>query len=95
MRYTVKQVAAIWGVSPHTIYNLIDRRELSCIRIGRTVRIRDEDIQEYEKRCHQPANDNLQVNRIFGDTQTGGYTPSGLIDVLALARQTWKPPKVG
>jgi excisionase family DNA binding protein len=54
MLYTVKQVAARWGVAAHTVYNLIASRSLSCVRIGRTVRLRQSDIEEYESRNAQP-----------------------------------------
>jgi excisionase family DNA binding protein len=57
MLYTVKQVAIRWGVSAHTVYNMIERRTLSCVRFGRTVRLRHLDIEEFEARNVQPVSD--------------------------------------
>jgi excisionase family DNA binding protein len=76
MRYSVKQVAQLWGVSPHTVYNLLERRELSCVRIGRTVRLRDEDLQEYEQRRCQTANDNAPESRRQGPRPIGDVVES-------------------
>ena len=86
MRYTVKQVAEMWGVSPHTVYNLIDRRALSCVRIGRAVRLRDEDITEYEERSCRAANDNHHTYGGIAATATG-TSSRAMGDVFQLARR--------
>ncbi len=46
----VRGVAARWGVSQGTIYRLVARRELPCVRVGRAVRFRTQDLEEYEQR---------------------------------------------
>lgn len=93
MRYTVKQVAQMWSVCPHTIYGLIDRRELSCVRIGRAVRLRDVDLQEYEEKQWQPANQNIPATLTCGGTRTGGGTSRQPLDVEQLAQQTYRKLK--
>jgi excisionase family DNA binding protein len=93
MRYSVKQVASLWGVAPHTVYNLLERRELACVRIGRTIRVRDEDIEEYERRKCQAVNDNTPEIRTYGDTHAVSGTSTAQTDVVRLGRVMWKPPK--
>lgn len=44
---SVKEAADYLGVSPKTIYNLIYRQELPCVRVGRAVRISAGDIGRY------------------------------------------------
>jgi len=41
---TVKQAAERMGVSPKTIYDLIDKGRLRCSRIGRAIRIEPRDL---------------------------------------------------
>lgn len=45
--YTVQEVAEILKVKPLTIYRLIDRKELKAFKVGRNVRIKQEDLDEY------------------------------------------------
>ena len=42
---TVKQAAERLGVSPKTIYDLVEKGRLRCIRIGRTIRIQPSDLE--------------------------------------------------
>src|ERR1700689_1243700 len=51
IRLTVKQVAEMWACSPKHVYNLVARGELAAIYVGDLVRLRPEDIEEFE-RCH-------------------------------------------
>jgi excisionase family DNA binding protein len=95
VRYTVKQVAALWCVAPHTVYNLLNAHELSCVRIGRTIRIREEDIEEYEKKRCQAANDNFQATHTYGGIQAAGGTSTAPTDAVRLGREMWKPRKSG
>jgi excisionase family DNA binding protein len=48
-RLTLDDVAARWGVSPRTVQRLVRRGALRCLRIGRQMRFRPEDIAAYEK----------------------------------------------
>lgn len=43
---TVPQVAAYANVSPRTVQRLIKTQKLACIRIGRSVRIRQADANQ-------------------------------------------------
>jgi excisionase family DNA binding protein len=55
-RLTVKEAAAVMGVSEKTVRRLIDQRELTCIRRPRcTIRIPADAIEEYEARYLCPA----------------------------------------
>jgi excisionase family DNA binding protein len=42
---TVKQAAERLGVSPKTVYDLVEKGRLRCIRIGRAIRIRPADLE--------------------------------------------------
>ena len=46
----VRAVAARWGVGRGLVYRLAARGELRCIRVGRAVRFRTQDLEEYELR---------------------------------------------
>lgn len=48
---TIDDVAGRWKVSPRTIQRLIASRQLRCVRIGRAVRLRVEDVLNYEVIC--------------------------------------------
>ena len=42
---TISEAAAVLHLAPRTVRRLINRGELSAVRIGRSVRIRHEDIR--------------------------------------------------
>ena len=44
---TASEVASILGLGLSTIYLLIRRNELPCIRFGRAVRVRAEDVEKF------------------------------------------------
>ncbi|HUV26563.1 MAG TPA: helix-turn-helix domain-containing protein [Anaerolineales bacterium] len=44
---TASEVASILGLGLSTIYLLIRRNELPCIRFGRAVRVRAEDMEKF------------------------------------------------
>jgi len=44
---TVRQVAALWGVSEKTVRRLIATGRLRCIRIGRLIRIDPGDVSRW------------------------------------------------
>lgn len=42
--YTVKQVSEVLQVTPMTVYRLVSRGEIDAIRIGRSVRISQSEL---------------------------------------------------
>lgn len=44
---TVQDVAAILRISKMSIYRAIERRELRAYRLGRSLRIRRDDLEDY------------------------------------------------
>ena len=56
IRYTVSETAQILGYSIWTIYNMINRGEIGCIKRGnRSIRILQRHIDEFDKRFECPA----------------------------------------
>lgn len=45
--HSVPWVAEAWGVNPRTIYREVARGNLKCVRIGRVIRITDEQMAKY------------------------------------------------
>ena len=62
-RLSVAQLAKTWGVSRQHVYNLIDGGDLHAIRIGSLIRIRPEDVEEYENRQCLVQNQSAQLTR--------------------------------
>jgi excisionase family DNA binding protein len=59
---TVAEVAQLYKLNQQTVRNWIDRGELSCVRVGRRVRIRWEDMEAFMEpagpappACAQPS----------------------------------------
>jgi excisionase family DNA binding protein len=48
---TVRQAAALLTVSPRKVYNLITTGKLPYYRIGRVIRIAQEDVDDYFSDC--------------------------------------------
>ncbi|CAN5681399.1 helix-turn-helix domain-containing protein [soil metagenome] len=44
---TVAEVADLLRVSNMTVYRLIKARELGAVRVGRSYRLREEDVDQY------------------------------------------------
>jgi len=44
---TASEVASLLGLGVSTIYLLIRRNELPCIRFGRAVRVRTDDVEKF------------------------------------------------
>ena len=44
---TVAEVARMFGVSNMTVYRLINAGELAAVRIGKSYRLRDDDVDKY------------------------------------------------
>lgn len=47
---TLKEVARYLHVVPLTVYRMIDRGDLSAVKVGRVWRIRKQDLQAYLER---------------------------------------------
>ena len=52
---TVSEVAAVLRVSNMTVYRLINAGELPAVRIGRSFRLRAEDLDRYLAERHTKA----------------------------------------
>ncbi len=53
--YTVKELAELLCVKPLTIYRMVQRQELPFYKIGRSVRFRRDDIEEYLRSRRMPT----------------------------------------
>jgi excisionase family DNA binding protein len=51
--YSVRELAEKLGVVKETIYRLIKKGELPCQQVGRAMRIRWADVEEYLKRTRK------------------------------------------
>lgn len=47
--YTINTLAEVWGVSPRTVRKLVNSGELPHIKIGSLIRIRPDQVAEYEQ----------------------------------------------
>lgn len=45
---TVKEVAGIFRLHPKTIYQLVKKKKLSCIRIGRNIRFSPDAVKQFK-----------------------------------------------
>ena len=52
---TVSEVAAVLRVSNMTVYRLINAGQLPAVRIGRSFRVREEDLDHYLAERHTKA----------------------------------------
>jgi excisionase family DNA binding protein len=55
LRLSVAQLAEMWGCSKNHVYNVVNRGELPCIRVGTLLRFRREDVEAYENRDREPV----------------------------------------
>ena len=49
-RLSVAQLAELWGCSRQHVYSLIEQGHLRAVRIGSLIRLRPDDVREYETR---------------------------------------------
>lgn len=49
-RLSIAQVADLWGCSDQHVRNLVHSERLTCIRVGKLIRFRPEDLRDYEDR---------------------------------------------
>ena len=52
---TVAEVASIMRVSKMTVYRLVHGGELPAVRVGRSFRVSEDDVQEYLRRSFYSA----------------------------------------
>lgn len=48
--YRIDELAEEWDVSPDTVRREIKRGELDAIHIGNTIRVKQESVEEYERK---------------------------------------------
>ncbi|WP_347474378.1 helix-turn-helix transcriptional regulator [Clostridium sp. LS] len=58
---STQEVAEILNISKNTVYELIKRGELPSYRVGRKVRIDENDIEEYKNKSRTNIKQNIQV----------------------------------
>ncbi len=56
--WTIPEIAHKLQMSATHVYDLVRRREIGCVRIGRSVRVPDDDLKAFVNRNHTPATDN-------------------------------------
>lgn len=47
---SIRQTADLLGVHYNTVYRMVRRGELGACKVGRIIRISDEDIEEWKRR---------------------------------------------
>ena len=52
---TVAEVAAMMRVSKMTVYRMLHNGEIPALRVGRSFRVREEDVNEYLRRSFYNA----------------------------------------
>ena len=52
---TVAEVAAVMRVSKMTVYRLVHGGELPAVRVGRSFRVREDDVNEYLRKSFYNA----------------------------------------
>ena len=52
---TIAEVAAIMRVSKMTVYRLVHNGELAAVRVGRSFRVAEEDVNEYLRKAFYDA----------------------------------------
>jgi hypothetical protein len=87
---TVNSFAAAYGLSPSTVYTMLGRKELGCIRrAGGAIRILDRHAKEWESRFECPALDTQTQNQDWSESQAAELGISdGPSPAAAAARQS-------
>ena len=91
--YTVKSLAAHWGVDPSTVYRLISERRLGHIRIGATIRVRPDHVAAYEESQECPGQSEPQLDTTSSSSKadqsgtSAGQTKLVNLSAAALGRQ--------
>ena len=66
---TVREAAAVLNLQPRYIYELVRRRELPAIRVGKYVRVRRTDLHDWLER-HREEGVDAKIHRGLGSTPT-------------------------
>ena len=76
-RLTAQDVAQIWGCSDQHVYDLCKAGELNHVRIGRLIRIRRQDVEDYERgvECRDSSS-----------SEMSGTSPTPKTDVASVVR---------
>ena len=53
--YTVAQLARLLQLTNMTIYRMVHRDDMPCYSIGRVKRFRQNDVEEFLRRCRVPG----------------------------------------
>lgn len=53
--YTAPEIAAILKISKSMAYDLLKSRKIATVKIGKSVRVRKEDLEEYIQKSRQEA----------------------------------------
>ena len=99
--YTVAALAARWSCSDQTVYNLISRGHLACVRIGSAIRITAEQVAAYEGAQTCPVQNEISPNTGSDDATTERGTSIGqkIVELNARRRgrkvvlKTLEPPR--
>ena len=57
--YTPDEVAQMFQISKHTVYELIKRGELQAFKVGNKMRIEHAEIERYKENTKAPAKKSL------------------------------------
>ncbi len=68
--YTVDEVAQIFQISKHTVYELIKRGELQAFKIGNKMRIEHAELNRYKESTKAPAKKNFEQTSLAAMTTT-------------------------
>ena len=52
---TIAEVAAVMRVSKMTVYRLVHNGELPAVRVGRSFRVRQDDVDDYLRKSYYSA----------------------------------------
>lgn len=94
-RNTVGSVAAYWACSPNAVRRLIKDGTLSCLRLGKVIRITRDQVVDCEERCTETA---MGVHEWYGAlaarTTAPARTPGELMRKIVTQSKLppFKPP---
>lgn len=74
-RLSIAQVAELWGCSHQHVRNLVHSKRLTCIRVGKLIRFRPEDLRDYEDRSRLGKDSINLSNGLAGGSERNGRLP--------------------
>lgn len=51
--FSIKEVAQRYSLSKSKVYQLVENKEIGCLRIGKAIRISSKDLESFEKKNYQ------------------------------------------